>query len=138
MLSVSDDVRAVGHDDEAGFSLVESIAALAILALAATAFQIGLGVGSGALRTVDKNRAALALAKTELEKAGLGFPLEDGRRSGQSPDGFEWVVEQRAQATRQGRRTIPYWVTVTVSWTDPGCPEPRKLTLSSVRLRRGS
>ena len=138
MSSVNDDIRAVGHTDEAGFSLVESIAALAILALAAMAFQIGLRVGSGAVRTVDMNRAALALAKTELEKAGIGFPLEDGRFSGRSPDGFEWVIEQRALATRQGGRTIPYWVTVTVSWTDPGRPEPRKLTLSSVRLKRGS
>ena len=139
MSLLSEPIEVERSTDDAGFSLVEAIVALAILALAATAFQVGLGIGSRAIRTVDMHRAAMAVARSELEMVGLGVPLEDGRRSGRTPDGFDWVVEQRARGQKSSRgRMTPYWVTVTVTWIDPVRSEPRTLSLASLKLKRGS
>lgn len=77
---------------QAGFTLVEVLVALAVLA-------IGLGSAfqalSGSLGWLDRSRGdriALALAEALLARVGHDLPLQDREAGGRTPDGLTWRV----------------------------------------------
>lgn len=77
-----------------GYTLIEVIAAFALLALALTLL---LGSLSGALRQVrgasDRGRAALH-ARSLIDQVGVGQPLRTGTRSGELEDGrYRWTLD---------------------------------------------
>jgi general secretion pathway protein I len=77
-----------------GYTLIEVIAAFALLALALTLL---LGSLSGALRQVrgaaDRGRAALH-ARSLIDQVGVGEPLRTGTRSGELEDGrYRWTLD---------------------------------------------
>jgi hypothetical protein len=57
----------VGVQDERGLGVVESLAAVAILAAAVIAFVVALSTGSIAVREVDQEVITQSLVRTQLE-----------------------------------------------------------------------
>lgn len=77
-----------------GYTLIEVIAAFALLALALTLL---LGSLSGALRQVrgaaDRGQAALH-ARSLIDQVGVGEPLRAGTRTGELEDGrYRWTLD---------------------------------------------
>jgi general secretion pathway protein I len=130
---------------QAGFTLIEVVVALALLALV-------LAVLTGAVRTglASASRAAaiappLALAEAKLAAVGVTAPLESGDTSGTEPSGIAWhvAVEEYRDDDFTGPSfvgpssdapTVPklYRVRVTATWQQGGAP--RSLSLDSLRL----
>lgn len=76
-----------------GFTLLEVLVALAILALALAAV---LGAVADSLAGADRAQALLRAtlaAQALLDGAGLDRPLHPGRHSGIAPDGAGWSLE---------------------------------------------
>ena len=80
---------------EAGFTLIEVLVALAILALSLAAVYETL---SGGLRNEAVSRRALAatsLAEGRLAEVGAERPAQTGHWAGKTPEGFRWTVDIR-------------------------------------------
>jgi general secretion pathway protein I len=120
---------------QAGFTLVEIVAALAILALSLSVLlQI---ISDGARRTDQAGRMAQAglLAQSLLAKLGAELPLQPGETAGAFADGFRWRLRMEPYGDSVDRQQWPagaYAVWAEVSWGDGG-PE-RSVTLSTLRL----
>lgn len=124
-----------GSQAQAGFTLVEVLVALAVLA-------IGLGsvfqALSGSLGWLDRSRgdqAALALAEALLARVGHDLPLQGREVGGRTPDGLTWRVVTSplddAGAVPPGS-LVGYQVVVLVE--GDGTRRVRPVRLASVRL----
>jgi general secretion pathway protein I len=121
------------NDGQAGFTLVEIIVALAILAL-------GLGVILPAMsdalwRTgeAEAQAEAASLARSLLAQAGSAVPLTDGEAAGRFDNGFRWALH--AAPYRVSNQVGPvrgYKVTAEVFWDD--ARHERSLALTTLRL----
>lgn len=128
-------------DDDAGFTLVESLVALAIFVAVISALYQGLTVGWRGLRRADAEDVALALAQNKLASTGVETPLVASTQSGVAGDGIAWQADIRPYTA--GSTDAPsaqdlqgFWVTVTVRWKEgPRRPE-QSLQLQTVKLRR--
>jgi general secretion pathway protein I len=77
---------------QAGFTLVEVLVSLAILALACGfAFRAFSGGLYWFGRDGNEEHAVL-LAQTELARVGHDIPLQDGIAEGHAADGFSWRI----------------------------------------------
>jgi len=99
-----------------GYTLIEVIAAFALLALALTLL---LGTLSGAARQVrwsgDAGRAALH-AQSLLDQVGVGEPLQPGQSDGEFDDGrYRWTLS-------------------ITPWTDPASPPAATIDPTAPRL----
>ncbi|MFA5949769.1 MAG: type II secretion system protein [Hyphomicrobium sp.] len=110
-------VRSPG---DAGFTLFEVIAALVIVSVGLAAFCLAIG---GAYRTVAQLKrytSSLVAARSQLDAAGIAFPLESGTTEGTYPDGSRWRMivtplgtEQTAGTQAAGREPA-YWLALEV------------------------
>jgi general secretion pathway protein I len=122
-------------DGEAGFTVVEVVVALTILALA---LGVLLNVMSNSVRQTGRAEAvaeAGSLAQSLLAKIGTELPLHDGQITGQSDHGFRWRVQIDAYGDGTNRREWPvaaHQVLAEVLWSD-GLQE-RSLVLTTLRL----
>ena len=129
-----------GHD--AGFTLVESLVALAIFVAVISALYQGLSVGWRGLRRADAEDRALVIAQNALASAGVETPLVASTQAGVTPDGIAWQADIRAPTSASpAASSAPgfqgFWVTVTVRWKEgPRRPE-QALQLQTIKLRRG-
>ena len=117
----------------AGFTLIETLVAFAILSVAiAAAYRSFSGSLTGTHIAADRGRAIL-LAQSQLESAGTEFPLEPGLIEGRE-HGFDWSMEiskyplpdDDANASRA--RSIA----ITINWRDGRAS--RSLSLETLRL----
>lgn len=117
-----------------GFTLIEVLAAFAILAVALTAlFQVFSG-GLGAIGTAERHSMATMLARSILDDVGAEIPLAIGEQRGELDDGFSWLVRIERSAVANlvaegGELYIPYDVTVEISWG-----RGQVLTLTTLRI----
>jgi general secretion pathway protein I len=122
-------------DSEAGFTVVEVVAALTILAIA---LGVLLNIMSNSLRQTGRAQTiaeAGALARSLLAKIGTEFPLRDGQITGQADRGFRWQVHIAPYGNGTDRREWPvaaHQVLAEVSWRDG--LEERSLALTTLRL----
>ncbi|HEY7298471.1 MAG TPA: type II secretion system protein [Xanthobacteraceae bacterium] len=120
---------------EAGFTLVEVIVALAILAVS---LSVLLGVISNAAwqtAQAEKLTRAGSLAQSLLAKAGIEMPLRQGDAEGEFSSGFHWRVKTLPYGDTVEREAWPigaYTVSAEVSWND-GFKE-RSVVLTTLRL----
>jgi general secretion pathway protein I len=132
--AITREVHCARHDGEAGFTLVEVIAAFAILAFA---FSILLGVISdGIWRAAQAEIEAEAgtLAASLLAEAGTEAVVTSGERVGQNRDALRWRLrtEPYGGGDESQGPIGAYRVTAEVFWRN-GVRE-RSVSLSTLRL----
>jgi general secretion pathway protein I len=120
---------------QSGFTVIEVVVALAIVALA---FGVALRDLSGALGRLGGSyhaTEALALAESLLDRLGRDMPLGQGEDGGVTSDGYAWTVATQPYlpSTRSAAGPlIGYVATVTVRWRDRG--NPQQVQLTTLRL----
>jgi general secretion pathway protein I len=123
------------RDGEAGFTVVEVVAALTILALT---LGMLLNVMSNSIRQTGQAEAvteARSLAGSLLARIGTEVPLRDGQMTGEADHGFRWQVRIAPYGDGGERREWPvaaHQVAAEVSWRDG--PDERSLVLTTLRL----
>jgi general secretion pathway protein I len=124
-----------GPDGEAGFTVVEIVVALTILALA---LGVLLNVMSNGIRQTGRAETvseAGSLAQSLLAEVGNELPLRDGQITGRTDNGFRWRIEINPYGDGSDRREWPvaaHQVSAEVSWSDG--PQERSLVLTTLRL----
>jgi len=130
---------------ESGFTLIEVLVALAIVAIA---FVGTLGVFSGGLSRLDHDhntQYALLIAQSQLARVGQDIALQDreieghgidsqgldGQSDGQGDDGFTWRIAITPYGGGAGS-LFGHRVVVTVSWSEGW--QKREVRLETVRL----
>ena len=123
--------RALPH----GFTLVEVLVALAILALVSSFVFDGLSGSLSWQGRAQHEEAAASLAETTLNRVGGDILLRNGRQSGEAVGGYAWQVDigdYDDDQTTTGARVSAHLIEVAVTWTDDRVP--RHFRLQSVRL----
>lgn len=123
---------------DSGFTLLEVMVALAILAVAMGVILQLFSTGLKGGRLAERRAVAALLAQSKLAAVGVESPLEEGQSEGRFERDYRWRVAI-APYQEQGRETLPeggpaaYEVVVTVSWGDPDRAES-SLSLATLRL----
>jgi general secretion pathway protein I len=121
--------------EEDGFTLVEIVVALAILALSVTVL---LGVISDGLRRTDqaaRMARATSLAQSLLAKLGTELPAQQGETTGELADGFRWRLRLEPYGDNVDRQQWPvgaYNVSAEIAWGAGG--GERSVVLTTLRL----
>ncbi|CCE06195.1 hypothetical protein BRAS3843_1640005 [Bradyrhizobium sp. STM 3843] len=121
--------------DEAGFTLVEVIVALAMLSVGLSILFGMISSGLGRTGTAERTAEAASLAQSLLADVGTELAVGVGARSGEFPHGFRWQLIMRPyHQSREGaeRRIELYLVSAQVGW-DEGAGQ-RSFELSTLRL----
>ncbi len=77
-----------------GFTLLEMLAALVILALCSTVLLVSFGQAARALQQVQRSDRLVAAARSVLDEETSG-PLQPGQRQGQWAGGIRWQLDIR-------------------------------------------
>jgi general secretion pathway protein I len=138
-------MNTVSARRQIGFSLLEILVAFSILALS---LGILMRILSGSLNNADvaQDRFHAALvANSIMAGAGTDYGLTPAERNGIHGDRFRWnlkimpfVADDVPPATLKQQSTSLWQITVTVEWGNSLGTLPYNLTLSSLRLGRGS
>jgi general secretion pathway protein I len=114
-----------------GFSLLEMVVALVMLALALGALYQAAGGATRNVRIDEKYAYAVELARSLLADNGA-VPVTGANADGEAGAGFNWTV--RTEPVELGRRFVAepllHEIEVVVSWVDGG--KRREVTLNSV------
>lgn len=126
--------------NDAGFTLIETLVAVMVFALAGAALQQSLAGGWRGVRLVRTQDAALRIAKSEIAAAGSQGDLVEGTVEGITQDGFAWSRAIRRRGGGQPGDLSPtgidgYWVDVTVRWKEAPLRPERSIQLSTLKLR---
>ncbi|MBX9925704.1 MAG: prepilin-type N-terminal cleavage/methylation domain-containing protein [Hyphomicrobiaceae bacterium] len=123
------------HHRNRGFTIVEVLAALLIVALVTgvLVFEVMRGGWRGMNFSGSEVRA-LAIARSELAKVGVEWPLTDGARARVVEARFNLAVEARPRPEPDGRAPLTYDVSVIVKWTEPPDNITRAVRLDTVKL----
>jgi general secretion pathway protein I len=118
-----------------GFTLVEVVVAIAILALMA---GVIFRVNSDSVRNIRRADAlvdASALAQSLIAKVGTEIPLREGEARGQSGAGLQWRVQMKRYGDATDRAQWPlaaYAVVAEVTLRDG--PDTQPVALMTLRL----
>ena len=120
-------------DGQSGFTLLETLVAMAILSIAlVTLFRAAAGGMQGLDRT-DRSAMAVAIAISRLEAAG-----QDGATSGKVAGGYSWRVQMAPYGEPGGLQSATgpaaHWVTVSVNWHGSPEAQPSSLVLRSLAM----
>jgi general secretion pathway protein I len=125
--------RAVGN--EAGFTLVEVIVALAMLSIG---LSVLLGLISGSLRqTANAERMAEAgsLAQSLMAEVGTDLAIKLEERDGQFSNGYRWHLRMLPYGDAKEREEWPvglYMISTEVEWQED--TQRRSYALTTLRL----
>lgn len=81
--------------NEDGFSLIETIVAVAIASTMVAGFYRIYGTGYGAMADIRARTQALELARAHMERLGVTAPLRAGSSSGTLEGRFRWRADVR-------------------------------------------
>src|SRR5271154_5313617 len=115
----------------AGFTLIEVLVALAILAIT---FGFAFQAFSGGAYWLDRDgneQRAILLARSQLAQVGHDIPLEDGEADGRAPDGLAWKIAISPYGAAAGG-LLGHQVAVSVGWRDGR--QERQIQLQTIRL----
>jgi prepilin-type N-terminal cleavage/methylation domain-containing protein len=123
----------------AGFTLIETVVALVIFVACYLLLYQGTSLGWRSIQVVHMEAAALQVAQNRLALAGIDPPLQEGRQTGRTDDGFDWSVDVRRSPQAQSGDASParlggYWVTVQVDWREGPLRAARSLRLTTLKL----
>ncbi len=116
-----------------GFTLLEILVALSILAVALGAILQSFSSGLRSLGAAESHALALMHARSQLAKVGTLIPLEPSEQTG-AADEFEWTVSVRLFDPQDGNpdlnaALVPYRLDVTVTWPGGG-----QVELTTIRV----
>ena len=123
-----------------GFTLIEVLVALAVLALAlGVLFQI-FSTGLNNSRVAEAYAKATLLAQSKLASLGIEESLGEGQNTGRFDEQFGWRIdihshEREEEPVGQDAPLKPYEVVVTVYWGETD--EERSVSLTTLRLAPG-
>lgn len=95
------------RDEAAGFTIIEVIAALAILSLALAVLFSTMSDGfyhQGRARILAE---ATSLAQSVLARAGTEFPLQPGEKKGKEDNGLRWTLSIAPYGSPMDRKNWP-------------------------------
>lgn len=119
-----------------GFTLLEILVALSILAVALGAILQSFSSGLRSLGAAETHALALMHARSRLATVGPLIPLEPGEQTGAAGE-FEWTVSVRVFESQEGdpvldAALVPYQLDVTVTWPGGG-----QVGLTTIRVGPG-
>lgn len=119
---------------DGGFTLLEVVVALTLLAVALTMLMQSFAGGLRNVDAGDRHTQAAALAEGMLSQVGASIPLQSGAHEGDSGD-FAWRLELTPETAIIGGEALPglFRVAVEVTWRRAG----REQRLSLLTLRSG-
>lgn len=124
-------ISAMRGRPSSGFSLLEMVVAMVMLAFALGALYQAAGGATRNVRIDEKYAYAVELARSLLAENGA-VPVNGVHTSGEAGGGFNWSV--RTEPVELGRRSAAnsplHAIEVGVSWVDGG--KRREVTLNSV------
>ena len=131
-----------GRPGSWGFSLLEILVALAILALSLGVLLRIFAGGGHIARTSDEYARAVLTAESLMNSFGAQIPLTPGISQGDLPEGYHWELKVMPyvfnpsllgdSAQNAVGVALPYTLELTVSWG--GEEDPRVFSLQSLRL----
>jgi Tfp pilus assembly protein FimT len=128
--------RALGclFTENAGFTLVETLAAFTVLALVLIVLLAGLSQVTRGGRDAEGMREALRLAQSKLDGLGVTEPLTPGESTGRFGNGFEWHL--RIREVRKGTDVYLMGASaeITVSAPADGIRTPPAVSLVTFKL----
>jgi general secretion pathway protein I len=126
-------VRSSCHSGHSGFSLIEVLFALAMIAVALGTAATLLNNGLLAARTSSDVAAALALADEKLAEAGVSAPLQPGSSSGVFGR-FTWsvIVAPYDDSDSASQHLQLYRIDARIGWHDGF--QRRQFVLATVRI----
>jgi general secretion pathway protein I len=114
-----------------GFTLVEVLVALAILALTFTFAYRAMSGGLGRLADDGAAEAAVLVARTQLARVGGDLALADGETAGRAAGGYSWRLRITPYGGPEGG-LAGHLVVVDVGWKSGRLA--RQVRLETVRL----
>ena len=120
---------------EGGFTLLEVLVAVAILAVALTALFQAFAGGLGGARQAEAATRAGLIARSILDRVGADLPLAEGVQRGEAADKYIWILGISPRREPNNPRLASplrlYDVEAVVSWGSG-----HSVTLSTVRSGR--
>ena len=116
-----------------GFTLIEVLVALAILAVSLAVLMVVISTSLDRAREDRNEMIATALAQSLLARVGTEVPLQAGRTQGSYTSGFRWRLLIGRFGNADDRKAWPvtaYAVRVTISWGGKG----KELSLTTLKL----
>lgn len=116
---------------EHGFTLIEVLVALAILAVSLTVMMQIFSESLHRARVSKMEMAAGALAQSLLADVGHSLPLRVGDQSGELPGGFSWTLQIEPYGSADDRKSWPMGavsVSASVVWRDGAERHEMKVT----------
>ena len=104
---------------EDGFTLIEVIAALAILAFSLSTIFALISNATKQMNEAVKLAEATSVAQSLLARTGRETPLRVGRSTGDLPGGLRWQLQTEPYGTETDRSSWPvnaYLISVEVGW----------------------
>ena len=123
------------RNSEAGFTLVEIVAALAILALSLGALFGVLSDGIGRAGHAEAHAQAGSLAQSLLARAGAEIPLQKGIMTGEFPQGYGWRLQMEPYGDSADHRAWPvaaFSVSAEIVWGQS--PQQQSIVLTTLRI----
>ena len=114
-----------------GFTLIEVLVALAILALTFTFAYRAMSGGLGRLGEDSRSERAVLLAQSQLARVGREIALADGDIAGRAAGDYSWQIRIAPYGPAEGG-LAGHRVLVLVGWHDRG--QARQVRLETVRL----
>jgi general secretion pathway protein I len=127
--------KSAADENEAGFTLVEVIVALAMLSIGLTLVMGLFSTGLSRTGMAERLAGAVSLAQSVMTQVGTAIPLRTEARDGTEANGYQWHLAIQPYRPAQGgdaRLVELYQVSVQVGWLEG--QDPRSYALSTLRL----
>src|SRR5215510_2842753 len=119
---------------DAGFTLVETLAAFTALTLVLILLLAGLSRVARSSRDAEAMREALLLAQSKLDGLGVTQPLIPGQSTGRFGNGFEWRLRIREIRKGTNAYLMGGLAEITVSAPADGTQIPPAVSLVTFKL----